>query len=265
MFGSECWFLVTWKRMHARIIFETNARKGCFGHRRAQLERPLWRMHATDFWATDARKVWGKSWMHATYIPDTRNPFNPCAHVKVNVPHTTWCPTRDFGHRCWNPYHWTLKAENKFVTIQNFCLILPRISKTRLSHFGKSLSICFWRHSSFVPDSSKLDSAHLCTCRVLLYNSLESPDLWKLSTIWISRGHWNRKFSAPSSPSSRLKLDNCVQGVPSNFPPKTHRGVGWLGVGERYDFSLQEIFDTADPFSGTKFSQLWREFFFAVN
>ena len=31
----------------------------------------------TDFWATDARKVWGKSWMRATYIPDARNPFNP--------------------------------------------------------------------------------------------------------------------------------------------------------------------------------------------
>jgi hypothetical protein len=34
-------------------------------------------MHATDLWATDARKVWGKSRMRATYIPDSRNPFNP--------------------------------------------------------------------------------------------------------------------------------------------------------------------------------------------
>jgi len=26
-------------------------------------------MHATDLWATDARKIWGKSRMRATYIP----------------------------------------------------------------------------------------------------------------------------------------------------------------------------------------------------
>jgi len=34
-------------------------------------------MHATDFWATDTRKVWGKSQMRATYIPDANNPSNP--------------------------------------------------------------------------------------------------------------------------------------------------------------------------------------------
>jgi len=33
-------------------------------------------MHATDFWATDARKVWGKSRVRAAYIPDARNPSN---------------------------------------------------------------------------------------------------------------------------------------------------------------------------------------------
>jgi len=33
-------------------------------------------MHATNFWATDACKVLGKSQMHTTYIPDARNPFN---------------------------------------------------------------------------------------------------------------------------------------------------------------------------------------------
>jgi len=33
-------------------------------------------MHATDFWVMDARKVWGKSRMRATYIPDARNPSN---------------------------------------------------------------------------------------------------------------------------------------------------------------------------------------------
>ena len=34
-------------------------------------------MHAIDLWATDTHKVWGKSRMHATYIPDARNPVNP--------------------------------------------------------------------------------------------------------------------------------------------------------------------------------------------
>jgi len=29
-----------------------------------------------DFWATDARKVWGRSRMRTTYIPDARNPSN---------------------------------------------------------------------------------------------------------------------------------------------------------------------------------------------
>ena len=34
------------------------------------------RMCATDIWATDACKVWGKYRMRATYIPDARNPIN---------------------------------------------------------------------------------------------------------------------------------------------------------------------------------------------
>ena len=33
-------------------------------------------MHATDFWAMDTHKVWGKSHMHATYILDANNPSN---------------------------------------------------------------------------------------------------------------------------------------------------------------------------------------------
>jgi len=31
MFGSKCWFLMTWQRMHARVISETDARKGFLG------------------------------------------------------------------------------------------------------------------------------------------------------------------------------------------------------------------------------------------
>jgi len=37
--------------------------------------------------------------------------------------------------------------------------------------------------------------------------------------------------------------------------------VGWLGFGEKYNFFLQQIFCTADSFSATNFSQLWRENF----
>jgi len=66
--------LLTWK--HARVISNTDARKGRFGHWCAQPERPLWLMHATHFWAIDKRKVLSESRMHATYISDERNPFN---------------------------------------------------------------------------------------------------------------------------------------------------------------------------------------------
>jgi len=61
-----------WKRMHGRVVSETDARKGFFGHP----ERPFWRMRATDFWATNARKVWGKSRMHAAYVPDGHKTSN---------------------------------------------------------------------------------------------------------------------------------------------------------------------------------------------
>jgi len=38
-------------------------------------------MLAADFWVTEARKVRGKSQMHATYIPDARNPFNQATEL----------------------------------------------------------------------------------------------------------------------------------------------------------------------------------------
>ena len=66
-----------------------------------------------------------------------------------------------------------------------------------------SPSICFWRHSWFVPDSSKLDSAHLSFQQGFVVQfprpRIGTPDIPKL---------WNRKFSAPLSRSS--KLENCV-------------------------------------------------------
>jgi len=79
-------FLVTWKRVHARVISKTDARKGLFWHWCAQPERPFWRMHATDFWATDARKVCGKSRMRTTYIPDVRATPLTEIHSRQPVP-----------------------------------------------------------------------------------------------------------------------------------------------------------------------------------
>jgi len=75
MFG---WILVTSKRMHARVVFETDTLKCLLEHWCAQPEtwRPFWRIHETDFWATDTRKVWrGKSRMRTTYILERPCPF----------------------------------------------------------------------------------------------------------------------------------------------------------------------------------------------
>jgi len=94
----------------------------------------------------------------------------------------------------------------------------------------KSPSICFWRHSWFVPDSSKLDWTHLSYHRGLLCNSLGTPDLPKLSVIWIWRGPWNRKFSAPSGPSS--KLENCIH------PPIIGLNQGFVRISIKFSNPL---------------------------
>jgi len=46
-----------------------------------------------------------------------------------------------------------------------------------------------------------------------------------------------------------------IQGLLLNVFTDIHQGVGWLGVGERYHFSLQKIIRTTDPCPGTNFSQ----------
>ena len=50
-------------------------------------EEPFRQIHAMDFWATDTRKVWGKSRMCATYIPDARNPSNHRAGGDASYDH----------------------------------------------------------------------------------------------------------------------------------------------------------------------------------
>ena len=53
-----------------------------------------------------------------------------------------------------------------------------------------------------------------------------------------------------------------LQGVLLNYITDMHPGVGWLGVDERYYFSLLIFFRTADPCPDKKFSQLCRETIF---
>jgi len=55
----------------------TDACNGEIWHGCMQPETLFSQMCATDIWATDACKVWAKSRMRATYIPDARNPSNP--------------------------------------------------------------------------------------------------------------------------------------------------------------------------------------------
>jgi len=68
------------------------------------------------------------------------------------------------------------------------------------------------------------------------------------------------KFSNEKRPTKIVTYikRHSPQGVSLNFFTDIHQGVGWLGVSERYYFSLQENFRTADPCPGTDFSQLWR-------
>jgi len=114
MFVSKCWFSVTWKWMHARVISEMDARKGLLEHWCAQPQRPFWRMHATDFLATDTRKVWAKSRMRATYIPDARNPSNLMKQVhSTNL--TFFVPVQK---KCWKIDPHVLKLRSRWFLFQ---------------------------------------------------------------------------------------------------------------------------------------------------
>ena len=96
------------KRMQARVIFETDAHEGLFVHQCAQPERPFWRMHATNLWATHARKVWGKSQMRTSYIPDARYPV--IAHQKD---YCMWKIKLFWQH--FTPYHLQFNSRSESV------------------------------------------------------------------------------------------------------------------------------------------------------
>jgi hypothetical protein len=75
--------------MHgARVISETYASKGLFGrgtnacNHKGDFNGCHWQ-HETDFWATDTPKVWNKSQMCATCIPDAGNPLTWGAGVET--------------------------------------------------------------------------------------------------------------------------------------------------------------------------------------
>ena len=93
-------------------------------------------------------------------------------------------------------------------------------SKTWLSHFRRARRSVFDDILGLYQTEVNFYQHTLSTSRVLLCNSLGTPDLFKLSAIWIWRGPWNRKFSAPSRPSS--KLENCVH------PPKVALNLGFV-------------------------------------
>ena len=99
-----------------------------------------------------------------------------------------------------NSYH---KHQNRiYMYKKTYC------SKTWLSHFRRARRSVFDDTLGLYQTAVNFYQHTFSTSRVLLCNSLITPDLPKLSVIRIWRGPWNRKFSAPSSPSN--KFENCV-------------------------------------------------------
>jgi len=92
--------------------------------------------------------------------------------------------------------------------------------KIWLSHFRRARQFVFDDARGLYQTAVNWIQHTFSTSRVLLCNFLGAPDLPQLLAIWISHGPWNRKFSAPSSPSS--KLENCVH------PPKIGLNLGFV-------------------------------------
>jgi len=101
--------------MRARNVYEMNA---C-NHRRAQPEKLFWRMYATDFWATYACKVWGKSHerIKVTFTHDrTRT-----KQVRTNRSFGLTTGPRHFQYliRYWNHRGTVVKAEARSVRLRS--------------------------------------------------------------------------------------------------------------------------------------------------
>jgi len=82
---------------------------------------------------------------------------------------------------------------------KNYC------SKTWLSHFRRARWSVFDDTLGLYQTAVNFYQHTFSTSRVLLCNSIGTPDLFHLSAIWIWRGPWNGKFSAPSSPRANWK------------------------------------------------------------
>ena len=115
------------------------------------------------------------------------------------------------------PLHYAsrYKLQNRIYKYRkNYC------SKTWLSHFRRARRSVFDDTLGLYQAAVNFYQHTFSTSRVLLCNSPGTPDLFQLSAIWIWRGPWNGKVSAPLSPSS--KLENCVH------PPKIALNLGFV-------------------------------------
>ena len=103
-------------------------------------------------------------------------------------------------------HFWNLTSNNVYLYQQFHCC------KTWLSHFRRARWFVFDDTRGLYQSAVNWIQHTFRTSRVLLSNSLGTPDFPKLLAIWISHGPWNRKFSAPSSPWN--KFENRVVRVP---------------------------------------------------
>jgi len=86
-----------------------------------------------------------------------------CARSQWGTGEDDMYRTKDLGLAKLLPYPRTRKIRDAIVCRRTNCYQVPRIMvfENLIISPWESPSICFWRHSWFVPESSKLDSAHL--------------------------------------------------------------------------------------------------------
>jgi len=122
--------------------------------------------------------------------------INLCS-VSIRGPYTLW-PFPLPLHQDW------LENRDKIMSISTNNIIVWKLDYHE-SHFTRARRFVFDDTCGLYETAVNRIQHTFRTSRVLLCNSLGTSDLPKLSAIWIWRGPWNCKFSAPSSPSSRLE------------------------------------------------------------
>ena len=105
-------------------------------------------------------------------------------------------------------------------------------------------------------------------CQFILGVSTSSKFVLLVSSTFDTHRSFSRG-ERPGSQEDSTRSTPCFrennQGYRCFFNTGRHGGVGWPGDCKWYHFSLRENFGTTDPFRGTNFSQLWREFFSCVS